>query len=85
MLNSYLELNFEVVKRVDIPRYANGDDTRLGNLGPVALFNAFILTTSSGKHLEDISHAYFVSLMFKLISSAKNSDDLFIGFDRDRN
>ena len=53
-------------------------------MGPVSLFSNFKLTTSSGKHLEDISHAHLVSLMFKLITSSKNSDDLSIGFDRSR-
>ena len=51
-------------------------------MGPIALFSNFRLTTSSGKHIEDISHAYLVSLMYKLITSSKNSDDLSIGFDR---
>ena len=54
-------------------------------LGPMALFSSFQLTSSSGKHLEDISHAHIFSLMYKLITSAKDSDDLSIGFDRDRN
>ena len=43
-----------------------------------------MLTTSSGRHLEDISNAHIVSLMYKLITSARGSDDLSIGFDRDR-
>ena len=42
------------------------------------------MTTSSAKHLEDNSHAHIVSSMYKLITSAKDSDDLSIGFDRDR-
>ena len=83
--NSYLDLNFEVIKRADNSRYANGSDIRLVNLGPVALFSHFKLTTSSGKHLEDISHAHIVSLMYKLITSSKDSDDLSMGFDRSRN
>ena len=42
------------------------------------------MATSSGKHLEDVSHAHIVSLMYKLITTAKGCDDLSIGFDRDR-
>ena len=53
-------------------------------MGPIALFTNFKLTTSSGKHLEDISHAHLVSLIYKLITSNKNSDDLSISFDRSR-
>ena len=41
------------------------------------------MTTSSGKHLEDNNHAHVVSL-YTLITSARGSDDLSIGFDRDR-
>ena len=85
LLNSYVDLNFEVTKRTDNSRYANGNDIRLVNLGPIALFSNFKLTTSSGKHLEDISHTHIVSLMYKLITSSKDSDDLYIGFDRSRN
>ena len=54
-------------------------------MGPVALFNNFKLTTSSGKHLEVINHAHLVSLMYKLITSSKDSNELSIGFDYSRN
>ena len=84
LMNSYLDLNFEVIKKADNSRYGNGNDTTLVNLGPVALFSSFKLTTSSGKHLADISHAHLVSLLYKLITSSKNSDDLCFGFDRSR-
>ena len=80
LLNSYLDLNFEVILKADDSRHGNG--IRLVNLGPFALFSNFKLTTSSGKHLEDISHGHLVSLMYKLITSNKGSDDLSIGFDR---
>ena len=71
-------------KKPDNSIYANGNDIRLINLAHIALFSNFIFTTSSVKHLEDISHAHLVSLMYKLITSAKDSDDLSIGIDRDR-
>ena len=60
LLNSYLGVNFE---KADTSRYGNGNDIRLVNLAPIALFSIFKLTMSSGKHLEDISHAHLVSLM----------------------
>ena len=85
LLNSYLELNFDVLHAAaPNNRYADGNDIRLVNLGPNALFSNYKLTTSSGKHLENIDHAHIVSLMYKLLSSSKGSDDLSIGFDRDR-
>ena len=84
LLNSYLELNFDVLRADNSNRYLDGNDIRLVNLGPIALFSHYKLTTSSGKHLENIDHAHIVSLMYKLLSSSKGSDDLSIGFDRDR-
>ena len=85
LLNSYLDLSFEVIKRVDNSRYANDNDIRLVNLAPVALFSNLRLATSSGKHLEGISHAHLVSLLYKLITSSKDSNDSSIGFDNSRN
>ena len=82
--NSYLELNFDVLHAATNNRYVDGNDIRLVNLGPFGLFSNYKLTTSSGKHLEKIDHAHIVSLMYKLITSSKGSDDLSIGFDRDR-
>ena len=84
LLNSYLELNFDVLHAGTNNRYVDGNDIRLVNLGPIVLFSNYKLTTSSGKHLENIDHAHIVSLMYKLLSSSKGSDDLSIGFDRDR-
>ena len=84
LLNSYLELNFDVLQAATNNRYVDANDIRLVNLGPIALFSNFKLTTSSGKHLEEVSHAHIVSLMYKLLRSSKDSDDLSIGFDRNR-
>ena len=85
LLNSYIELNFNVLHAGTNNRYADGNNIRLINLGPNALFSNYKLTTSSGKHLENIDHAHIVSLMYKLLTSSKGSDDLSIGSDRDRN
>ena len=85
LFNSYLELNFDVLHAATNNSYVDGIDIRLVNLGPIALFSNYKLTTSSGKHLENIDHAHIVSLMYKILSSSKVSDDLSIGFDRDRN
>ena len=85
LLNSYLELNFDVLQAVTNNRYVDGNNIRLVNLGPIALFSNYKLTTTSGKHSENIHHAHIVSLMYKLLTSSRGSDDLSIGFDRDRN
>ena len=81
LLDSYLELNFDVLHAATNNRYVDDNDIRLVNLGPIGLFNNYKLT-SLGKHID---HAHIVSLMYKLITSSKGSDDLSIGFDRDRN
>ena len=85
MSNRELDLNFDVVHAASSNRHADNIVINLVNLGSIALFSNYKLTTSSGKHLEDISHAHIVSLMYKLIPSVGNSDDLSTGFDRDRN
>ena len=85
LLNSYLELNFDVLRADNSNRYVDGNNIKLVNLGPNALFSNYKLTTSSGKHLEIIDYAHIVSLMYKLLTSSKGSDDFSIGFDRDRN
>ena len=84
LLNSYLEINFDVLHAANNDRYVDANDIRLVNLGPIALFFKYKSTTSSGKHLEEISHAHIVSLMYKLLTSSKDGDDLSIGFDRNR-
>ena len=84
LLNSYLELNFDVLRVDNSNRYVDANDIRLVNLGPIALFSNYKLTSSSGKHLEEISHTHIVSLTYKLLTSSKDSDDLSIGFDRYR-
>ena len=75
LLNSYVEIIFDVLKAATDDRFANADTIRLVNLGVIALFSNYKLTTSSGKHLEEISHAHIVSLMYKLLTSNKGSDD----------
>ena len=84
LLNSYIDLDVDVVHAATNNRYADGNDIRLVNFAPIALFSNYKLTTSSGKHLEDITHGHLVSLMYKLVTTAKGCDDLSIGFDRDR-
>ena len=84
MLNSYYELNLDVLHDATGNRYAKGDDIRLANLGPIGFFSIYKVTTSSGKHLEEISHAQIVPLMYKLLTSSKDSDHMSIGSDRSR-
>ena len=42
------------------------------------------MTTSSRRHLKNTDQAHIVSLMYKILTSSRGSDDLSIGFDRDR-
>ena len=48
LLNSYLELNFDVLHAATNKRYVDANDIRLVKLGPIALFSIYKLTTSSG-------------------------------------
>ena len=84
MLNSYLDLKFDVLHAATGNIYIDGNDIRLVILGPISSFSKYKLKTSSGKHLEDINPAYIFSLLYKLITSARNTDLLSNGFDRDR-
>ena len=84
LLNSYLELNFDVLHAATNNRYTDADDIRLVNLGVTAWFSIYKLVTHSSKHLEEVTNAHIVCLIYKVITSNKDSDDLSIGFDRDR-
>ena len=81
MIDTYLD--FEVTIKADDSRYADGKDIGINNLGPIVLFSNFNRTRGSGKHLKGSSHAHILSLMYKLITSAKDTDGLSTGFDRD--
>ena len=84
MLNSFLDLNSDALHAATNNRNVDGNDIQLVILDPIALFSNYKLTASSGMHLEDISHSHIISLMYKLITSAKDTNDLSFGFDRDR-
>ena len=84
MLGSFLRANFDALHATTNNRYTDGDDIRLVNEDPIALFSNYQLKSGSGKHIEEINHAHIVCLLYKLITSARNTDDLSIGFDRDR-
>ena len=77
------ELDFNVTQRAGRPaRNVDGDYIRLVNLGPIALFNKYRLTISSGKERYEIDNAHVFWLMHKLLSSGRDSDDLSIGFHK---
>ena len=84
MIGSPSRLNFDVLLAATNNRYVDGNDIRLVILGPIALFSTFKLATSSSKHIGDVNDAHIVCLMYKLLTSGEESDDLSIGFDRSR-
>ena len=85
LFKNYLDLDFDVLRAATNNRYVDGDDIWLINLAVITLFSNLKLTTSSGKHLENIDHAHIVSFIYKLFTSSRSNDDLSICFDRDRN
>ena len=79
--DSYLELGFLKTDRAcGHARFADGDHIRLVNLGRIALFSKYRLTSSSGKEIQEIHNAHVICLTYKLLSSRRDSDDLSIGF-----
>ena len=75
--DSYLELDFNVTHRAGThAQYAFGDHIRIVNLCPIALFNKYRLTSSSGKEVGKIDKAHVICLLHKLISRSRDSDDL---------
>ena len=75
MLGTLLRLNFDVLNAATNNRYVNGNDIPLVIEGPIALFSNYKLASSSGKHIEEIDLAHTVFLIYKLLSSARSSDD----------
>ena len=84
MLGSLLRLNFDALHTATNNRYVNGKDIQLVKEGPIALFSKYKLASSIEKHIEEFNHLHTVCLMYEHITSARNSDDLSIGFDRSR-
>ena len=68
--SSFSELVFEVVFLDNEPTYAEADDIRQVKMCHVVLFSGFILTTKSGKGLENIGHAHVVLLMYNLLNNS---------------
>ena len=84
MLNSYLQLKLDVLHAATKNRYADNNDIRLVNLGPIVFFSKFKLTTSSGKHWENIEHGHIACLLYKLLTTARRCDEWSIGFHHNR-
>ena len=66
---------FDVLQAATGNRYADGADLRLINLAVIDLISIYNLTTSSGKHIEEINLAHIVSLLYMLLSSSIESHD----------
>ena len=83
MRDSYLQLDFSLTHRAGAhARYADGDQTGLVNLGPIALFIKDRLTSVSGKEREEIDNAHVICLIHKNNTSSRDSKDLPISFHR---
>ena len=81
--DSYLELDFNVTHRAGADaRFAESNQIKVVLLGPIALFNNYRLTSSRGKEVEEFDNANVICLIYKLITSGRDSDDLSIGFHR---
>ena len=77
MKDSYLELGFNVTHRAGaLVRHVNDNHIRLVNLVPIALFNKYKSTSSSGKEIQQINNAHVNCLLYKLKSNSRDSEDL---------
>ena len=76
----FISVEFEVLKNDDA-RFNDGDEISLVNFGPVALFSEAKLTTSSGKHLEEIDNWHTICLMYKVLTSSQQTSQLMYGFE----
>ena len=83
-MKSYVNWKNDVVEAAQNSRCEQKDDIRLIDLGPILLCSTYQLTNISWNHLKDSNPAHIVSLRYKLLTSAKDTDELCIGFDRDR-
>ena len=84
LLKRYFDLNFDVLHAATTNRHVDNNDIWLINPAAIALFSNFKLISSSRKHLEKIDHAHIVSLMYKLLTSSRDSDDSSFCSDRNR-
>ena len=80
---SYLDLDFNGTPKFGgHARFANGGYLRLVNLGPIAFFNKYRLTSSSLKEIEENDSVHVICLMYKFITRNTDSDDLSFDFQR---
>ena len=80
---SYLEEAFNVSHRAGAhAQCVDNDHMKKVNQVPIALFNKYRWTGSSGKLIEEIDNVHVACLMRKLITRSRDSDDLSIDFHR---
>ena len=58
LFNIYLDWNFDAINYASGIIYAEKNDIRLVNSGPIALFREIKLKTSVNKHLEDSTYCF---------------------------
>ena len=77
-------LNWILMKLIPVGHawHADGDLLRLGILAPIALYNKYRLANCNEKQTEEIGKAQDNCLMYRLVSSSRESDDMFVGFHR---
>ena len=64
VLDSRLDLNFDVLHAATGNRYVDANDIRLFNFGTIALFSKYDITSSLGKHIESVDHAHIVCFLY---------------------
>ena len=65
----------------DDARYVDNGQIALVNFGPSAFFSEAKLTTSSGKHLEEVDKLHIKSIMHTRLTSQQQTSELMYGFE----
>ena len=81
--DSYLEKEIDALRGNQNERFLAADKKRLANLGPIILFSDYKLSSSSGKEIEQIDQAHIACLLYNILTSPRDYEDLSIGFTRE--
>ena len=74
--NSYISVDFEVVKDADYTRYTDGDELALVNFGLVPAFSEAKLSLVRGNNWKKGDNLHFISKLHKLLTSQQQASEL---------
>ena len=79
---SFIDLDFKLIlAAASHGNFEDADFTSFVYLAPISLFSEHEMTISIGEHLERFDYAHAVCLMYTLVTSSKDTNDLSIAVD----